>query len=263
MDSRKAVFKLYAGELDRYPDENGVLDVDCTFDGSWHTRGHTCQLCAATATEVNTHLVLDYVTLRKTCVQCRNHQAARTKITEEEYQEWKANHEAACDVNYVGTSGGMEVSAAVTLWNRSLNKRYMHTKRYMHFVSDGDSAACNAVKDCNDKESSYGGDKLILKWKCINHVANRLGTGLKNLCKETYVKVLQNGKKRRKSALGRRNILTDKVIDRLQHYFKQVIKRKVKTTEKEMRDKIMSSFHYCSSTDRDPKHDLCPKGEDS
>ena len=193
VDSRKAVFKFYAEELGRYPDENGVLDVDCTFDGSWHTRGHTSYLSAAAAIEVNTHLVLDYVTLSKTCVQYRNHQAARTKmkITEEEYQEWKTNHEAVCDVNYEGTSGGMEFSAAITLWNRSLK----HNMRYMHFVSDGDSAAFNAVKDCNDKEGPYGSDKRIEKWECINHVAKRLGTGLRNLRKDTYVEVLQSGKK--------------------------------------------------------------------
>ena len=64
----------------------------------------------------------------------------------------------------------------------------------------------------------------ILKWECINHVAKRLGTGPRNLRKEIYVEVLQSGKKRKKVCLGGRNRLTDKVIDKLQHYFKQAIK---------------------------------------
>ncbi|KAK8378298.1 hypothetical protein O3P69_011057 [Scylla paramamosain] len=112
MDSRKAVFKFYAEELGRYPDENG----------------------------------------------CRDHLAARTKmmITEEEYQVCKTNHEAVCDVNYEGTSGGMEVSAAITLWNRSLK----HNMRYMHFESNADSAAFNAVKNCNDREGVPSADIL-------------------------------------------------------------------------------------------------------
>ena len=85
MDSREAVFKFYAKELGRYPDENRVLNSDCTVDGSWHTRDHTSLVCAGATIEANTHIVLDYVRMSKTCVQCHRHQAARTKekITEE------------------------------------------------------------------------------------------------------------------------------------------------------------------------------------
>lgn len=97
------------------------------------------------------------MTISKTCVQCYRHQAARTKEEiNEEYQEWKTIHEALCDANYEGSSGGMEVSAAIRVWNRSLK----HNMRYMHFVSDCDSTAFNAVKDCNDKAVLYGSDKL-------------------------------------------------------------------------------------------------------
>lgn len=197
MDSRKAVFKLYANEFGRYPDKNGVLDVDCTFDGSWHTRGHTSFLCTGAVIEVNTHLVMDYVTLSKTCVQCRNHQAAHTKemITEEEYQEWKTNLAAMCDVNYEGTSGGMEVAAAMTL---------KHNMRYMHFVSDGDSTAFSAVRDCNDKEGPYGSDNLIEKWERINHVAKRLGTGLRNLRKRNLRGSASKRQKKKKVSFGRK-----------------------------------------------------------
>ncbi|KAK8372313.1 hypothetical protein O3P69_019807 [Scylla paramamosain] len=153
----------------------------------------------------------------------------------------------------------MEAAAAVTMWTRSLE----HNMRYMNFVCDGDSSAFRAVKECNNGDGPYGKDYVIEKWDCTNHVAKRLGTGLRNLRKDTYIEVNQSGSRKRRSVLGGKNKLTDKVIDRLQHYFKISIKRKANTTEGEMRDEIMSSFYHCTSTDDNHHHDLCPKGEDS
>lgn len=41
------------------PDENGILDVDVSFDGSWLTRGHKSHIGIGTVIECNTGLVLD------------------------------------------------------------------------------------------------------------------------------------------------------------------------------------------------------------
>ncbi|MPC10112.1 hypothetical protein E2C01_002740 [Portunus trituberculatus] len=162
-------------------------------------------------------------------------------------------------MNYEGTSGGMEAAAALRMWGRSLH----HNMRYIHFVSDGDSSAFKVVKGSNNGEGPYGKEHVIEKWDCINHVAKRLGIGLRNLRTDTYIEVGKDGSRKRRSVLGGKNKLTDKTIDRLQHYFKQSIKRKVNTTEKAMRDEIMSSFYHHSSSDDKHNHELCPKGEDS
>ena len=260
-NSRKAVTRFYAETLNRKPDASGVLNTDVGFDGTWHTRGHTSLLGAGAVIDMHTGLIVDYATISKICVQCKLHHAAlrKKKITEEEYERWSITHKEVCDINYEGTSGGMEAAAAVTMWNRSLE----HNMRYMNFVCDGDSSAFRAVKDINNGEGPYGKDYVIEKWDCTNHVAKRLGTGLRNLRKETYIEVGQSGSRKRRSVLGGKNKLTDRTIDRLQHYFKQSIKRKVNTTEVIMRDEIMSSFYHCTSTDDNPQHHLCPRGEDS
>lgn len=251
---RKAVFRFYAEELGRTPDENGVLDVDVGFDGTWHTRGHRSLLGAGAVIDQNTGLVLDYETLSKVCAACTSQETKykNNKVTKEAYEKWKADHAPFCDMNFEGAAGGMEAAEALACWKRSLQ----HNMRYINFVGDGDSSAYNAVK-----ESGVYGEKQIEKWECVNHVAKRLGTGLRNLCKQTVIKVGKG--KSTKTILGGKNKLTGKVIENLQFYFGLSIKRKVNTTPEEMKNEVMSSFYHCSSTDTDLKHDLCPLSNDS
>ncbi|KAK4314110.1 hypothetical protein Pmani_014599 [Petrolisthes manimaculis] len=52
------------------------------------------------------------------------------------------------------------------------------------------------------------------------------------------------------------------IID-LDFYFRRGITRRVHTSEEEMRNDIMSLYEFCSSTDNNPKHHLCPKSSDS
>ncbi|MPC32738.1 hypothetical protein E2C01_026064 [Portunus trituberculatus] len=166
-------------------------------------------------------------------------------------------HEENMIVNYTSTSGGMEAAEALACWNRSLS----HNMRYINFISDGDSSAYSCVKLCNEGEGPYGKDHLVEKMDCINHVAKRLGTGLR---KETQTVKTKSGKTVKRSVIGGQNKLTDKVITRLQFSFRRGITRKVNMTEEEMRNDIMSSLeHCCSSSDTNPKHHLCPKSSDS
>ena len=99
-ENRKAVFKFYAEKLNRMPDETGVLNTDVSFDGTWHTRGHTSLLGAGAVIDMHTGLIVDYTTNSKICVQCKQHETAlsKKKITEEEYDEWKVNHREQCEI---------------------------------------------------------------------------------------------------------------------------------------------------------------------
>ncbi|KAK4317970.1 hypothetical protein Pmani_010997 [Petrolisthes manimaculis] len=102
------------------------------------------------------------------------------KITETEYVFWLDEHADVCEENYESSSGGMEAAGALELWGRSDE----HEMRYRTFVSDGDSSAYLAVCGMNNGKGPYGDMYPIEKAECINHVAKRLGTGLRGIKKD-------------------------------------------------------------------------------
>ncbi|GFW28662.1 uncharacterized protein TNCV_3713771 [Trichonephila clavipes] len=67
----------------------------------------------------------------------------------------------------------MEVKAAEILWKRSIKNCGM---RYVSILSDGDAKTYQHLSSLN----VYGNCIKIAKEECINHVAKRLGTGLRN-----------------------------------------------------------------------------------
>ena len=73
----------------------------------------------------------------------------------------------------LGSSGMMEPEAAKVLWKRSLE---LHNMRYTTMVGDGDSMTFDSIL-----ASKPYGDIVIKKEECLNHVAKRLGTALRNL----------------------------------------------------------------------------------
>lgn len=99
-----------------------------------------------------------------------------------EYEVWYADHSKSgrCEKNYDGSSGAMEVHVANVLWKRSIDVSQM---RYTEILSDGDSKTFLSLS-----KSKIYDDKQIVKEECINHVAKRLGTALRNKVKEWKVK---------------------------------------------------------------------------
>ena len=131
----------------------------------------------------------------------------------------------------------------------------------MNLVSDGDSATYKAITDLNEGAGPYGKEHQVKKEECVNHVAKRLGTGLRTLKERTVVQ--GEGKKRRKQILGGRSKLTEPVITRMSYYFGVSVRRCANTTPEQMNNDIMSSLYHCTSTDEEPRHHLCPASEDS
>ncbi|XP_076045369.1 uncharacterized protein LOC143027746 [Oratosquilla oratoria] len=197
-------------------------------------------------------LILDYDVRSKICFKCNTKakQTERGEITATEYAIWFGEHD--CDKNYEGPSGGMEAAAAVSLWGRSCQYDII----YKTFVSDGDSSAFRSVCGMNQGAGPYGEQCPVVKAECINHVAKRLGTGLRALKKT-------KSDAEKPATWGGRHKLTDVVIDHLQFYFQVSLNRKVGTSASEMRDEILSTFFHCTSTDDNPQHDKCAKGERS
>ena len=58
-------------------------------------------------------------------------------------------------------------------------------------------------------------------------------------------------------------MLTDNVIDKMTSYYGKAFRDNKGSTVPELRKSILSSYMHSISTDADPKHNLCPAGEDS
>ena len=261
--SREATRKFYGkktGEL---------VETDVTFDGSWHRRGHRSNYGIGAVIDSDSALILDYSTLSKFCMKCSQKEAhlVKRKITETKYVEWLDEHYSSdvCDMNFDGTSSGaMEAAHAVAMWGRSENFGF----KYKTFITDGDSSAFKAVTEMSNGNGPYGKERPVMKAECVNHVAKRLGTALRNL-KIGKVDVDSSDdddgeppKKKRKTGMGGKHKL-DNVIDHLQIYFSVSLKRKVGTDASTMRNEILSTFYHCTSTDEEPHHELCAKGPQS
>ena len=91
----------------------------------------------------------------------------------ENFKAWYDQHRD-CTINYTGSSKAVEKTAAEILWTNSVDK---HDFRYTTMLSDGDSSTYAHL--CALKV--YGDDVEIQKEECVNHVAKRLGTALRNL----------------------------------------------------------------------------------
>ncbi|XP_050730360.1 uncharacterized protein LOC127005497 isoform X2 [Eriocheir sinensis] len=258
--SRKAVFEYYAKELNRLPDEDGVLDVDVTFGVSWQTRGNLSLLGVGDIIDVHSGLILDYETLSKLCNACSRKEAElkNKKITKEQFEDWYKEHSSSCDKNFEGTSLGMKPGAAVRLWQRSLD----HNMRYTTYISDGDSIAFSAIKRLNKGEGPYGEEHEVVKEECVHLLSRKLGTALRALYKGTHTERVDGKKEKKKTSLGCKKF-PDGFIAQMQCGLTESIKRAANTPVSEMRKSIMSSmYHYCS-TDSKPRHHLCPDSSTS
>lgn len=71
------------------------------------------------------------------------------------------------------------------------------------------------------------------------------------------------GKKYKKSLLGGKNKLTDKVIEKLTSYYGTAIRGNTGKTVKAMKEDVLATFYPCSCTDTEPQHSYCPKDTSS
>ncbi|GFU28140.1 uncharacterized protein TNCV_346321 [Trichonephila clavipes] len=148
--------------------------------------------------------------------------------------------------NFDGSSGSMEMHAAYILWNRSISDCAM---RYTTVLCDGDA---KTHQHLNEKKV-YGDDVVIVKEECVNHVAKRLGTALRNKVKEWRSKGVTLGGRKQGS-------LTDATITKLQNFYRKAIVDNVPEVEK-MKASIFATLFHCMSTDAKPMHSKCPDGK--
>ncbi|GFV69930.1 uncharacterized protein TNCV_1982971 [Trichonephila clavipes] len=193
-----------------------------------------------------TGFVINYELMSKRCGECE-----QTKFALEEdsadFRIWYEGHQDVCSATHVGSSGAMEVNAAVKLWERSESIGF----RYTTLLSDGDSKYFLELKERN----VCGSETQIKKEECINHVSKRLGTTLRQTVKDWRVKGVTLGGKKRGS-------LKEETIKKLTTFYTNAI-RKNKGDVEVMKTAIYDTLFHCMSTDQKPQNKKCPSGIDS
>ena len=167
----------------------------------------------------------------------------------EEFVHWWEEHQHSCHANFEGSSGAMEAAGCLQIFQRSVEQ---YALRYVDFLGDGDSKAYNEIK-----EASVYGEKPVTKLECVGHVQKRMGSRLRSLKKQFRSTRQSDGK-----SIGGKDRLTGKVIDNLQVYYGKEIRNNSHSMER-MKNAIWAIWHHTKSTDANPDHDLCPKGESS
>ena len=71
----------------------------------------------------------------------------------------------------------MENEGVLEMYRRSVE---LHNIFYDPFIGEGDSSAYQSVV----KEAIYGPWKTVRKEECINHVAKRMGSGLRSIVRD-------------------------------------------------------------------------------
>ncbi|KFM59404.1 hypothetical protein X975_13527, partial [Stegodyphus mimosarum] len=245
--SRKAVREQH--EI-LYPSKIGedIIDIGVSFDGTWHKRGHNSLYCIGCVIDILTGLVIDFVIISKYCHHCKI-TAHDLGVDSAEYAVWFDSHKTSsmCEKNYDRSSTSMEVYAAEILWKRSIEKCRM---RYTVILSDGDAKSFIHLSNLK-----IYGDIQIVKEECLNHVAKRLGTGLRNKVKEWKIKGECLGGKKKGN-------LTEQTITKLTNYYRKAIRDNVPDVAK-MKTAIFASLYHCCSTNTNPQHKKCPSGSES
>ena len=157
-----------------------------------------------------------------------------------EYEEWLDQHVSECKANHDGSSGKMEMSAIVEIFQRS---QELYNTKYVNYIGDGDSKTFNAVVDA----APY--DVPVTKKECVGHVQKRMGTALRKV-------------KQTRQGLGGKGKLTAKLIDELSSYYGNAIRGASHSSETMKNAFLTTYFHKCSADDN-PQHHYCPVGETS
>jgi hypothetical protein len=230
-----SVESMKAAVKEAIEENEGETNISAAFDGSWQRRGHNSKNGVMTATSVDTGKVLDVAVLTKHC-RCS--------------EKLEDLHEVKCEANFKGASGGMEVTGACQIFERSEATRGV---RYTEYLGDGDSKAFKSVVE----KQPYGAGVTVKKLECLGHVQKRMGSRLRRLKTAQKGVKLADGR-----SLGGKNRLTDGVVDLLQKYYGLAIRRNVDDIKK-MKKAIWATFFHKLSTDSEPQHGLCEEGEDS
>ena len=238
-ESVETILKQYES-IGVLPDDNGVLDIAVSFDGSWQKRGHSSHNGIGSVIDLLTGLPIDFHVLSNFCHKRRYYESIDVS------DGWKEKHLKNCPKNFEGTANAMEVQCAKVLWGRSEANFKL---RYSTMLTDGDSKSFDAICE----ENIYGVDKQVVKEECINHISKRMGTALR--------KLVETCRAQGKSISGRGQLTKEKIM-KIQNYYGRAVKDNADNVEL-MKKRIFAILFHMSSTNDSPKHIHCPPGTKS
>ena len=123
-----------------------VRNCTVSFDATWHQRGYYPNQGFAAAIEVGSGKVLDYALYDRNCNKCIKWSEERKEKNPDEFSHYWGSHSSQCPGNFKGTSQAMESSAALEIWNRSVEKHSLAYTTYVG-VGDGDSKSFKRLCD--------------------------------------------------------------------------------------------------------------------
>ena len=233
-------------------DKDGAIPVAVSIDGTWHKRGYSSKYGVVLAVLVDTGEVVDFEVLSTHCHECRKN--CHLSKESDAFKAWKEKHEPVCQINFEGSSGGMEGAGAAEIFKRSIKKRGL---KYVTFVGDGDSDTFKVVKD--EMEKVYGTRYPVKKEECIGHVQKRMGNALRNLLKDMKGKKMSDNK-----TIGGRGRLTKERIDSIQRFYGNAIRANCGYLTK-MQNAIWAIFHHIimpsNNVSLKEQHKFCQKRE--
>ena len=236
-ESRQAIKDAYK-DIGVVPDNEGILDVSVSYDGSWQRRCHSSHNRMAAVIDLTTALPIDFEVLSNFCLKCK---ISSEKSPSEDLEQWKTKHTPNCSKNFEGSSNAMEVECAVRMWKRSVEE---HKFRYVTMLRDGYSKAYDALVELN----VYGNSVKMSGKECVNHVSKRMGTALRNL--------ISSAKAQGQSITGRGKLTAAKAT-KIQSCYGRAIKDYADDQEL-LKKRIFAIPSHMSSTDENPKHHHCP-----
>ena len=238
--------------------KDDIVDVAVSYDGTWHKRGYTSNHGVGVVIALETGEVLDREVLSKVCKACQHRKG--WDRDGEEFKKWWDGHKDECLGTHVGSSGKMEVTAAVNMWGRSVQK---HKLRYKYMLCDGDSSACNNV------QGVYGDGCNVHKVDCVGHVGKRMYKALDTFRKGKKGK-LSDGKGVGRGKGRLRGTSDTGSIGRLCRLYRNAIRKnsniraldnegsKKEAVEKMRRAILAILYHSVKLSDNDVRHQYCP-----
>ena len=235
-------------------DIDGAIPVAVSIDGTWQKRGFTSKYGIVTAILVDTGEVVDFEVLSLHCYECRKHQ--HDDNGSEKYKQWQEKHSEVCEINYKGSSSGMEGDGALKIFKRSISERNL---KYTTFVGDGDSDTYKIVR--NGIAEIYGDRYKVIKEECIGHIQKRMGNALRTYKKNRRGEKLSDGK-----TAGGKGRLTEETINCIQRYYGNAIRKNTGDLHG-MQNALWAIFHHlvkpASDASLQEQHKFCPKGKSS
>lgn len=243
---KRACLELPAKSEFYDPNEESLYDIAVSGDGTWRKRGFSSSYGVVTAMSTITGKALDCEVMSKECKQCVQWMG---KERSPESEEWWEQHQHQCHANFEGSSGSMNATGLLNIFQRSIEK---YGIRYVEFLGDGDSKAHKLLL----QEAVYGNVE-VQKLECVGHVQKRLGSRLRSLKKRLGKTPLEDGK-----PVGGKGRPTENRIDKLQVYFGKAIRQNTHSI-RAMQTAVMAIWHHSKSTNDNPVHGLCPEGANS